>query len=281
MAPVALTQDAVELPARLLGNRRHQRDVHAPKAVLLGDLEQSGHPRIDRLVDRVADAKGSPAWRSAPRPRSGSADAGMLDLGRVGDRGGEDPRGAFRGSDEDGADAEDPGGHRALQRLGSAQVGQSRGNRARRHAMFDERDQHRVERHRLLWGREASHDLQVRHVSEADVPEQSARQIAPSDDDLVGRAPAHLGPIGLRGRGMTLLARGGSISSERPLEAAGGPGSPPNSCSRPATMSSSVSAWPACASSEPRGVQVRIHSTLPPPMTNTWPVTPSDSSLAR
>src|ERR1700686_4541984 len=64
------------------------------------------------------------------------------------------------------AHAEQPGGHRCLERLGRAVVGEARGDRAGRQAVLDQGDRERVEHDRLVIVREAALQLQEGDVAE-------------------------------------------------------------------------------------------------------------------
>jgi hypothetical protein len=87
-------------------------------------------------------------------------------------------------------------GHRGLQRFGGARIGEARGQRARRHAMLDQRDDDGVEGDGLLRRRDAPRELQEGHVAQVQVAEDFRGQVAPAHGDPVGGAVAQLGVQG-------------------------------------------------------------------------------------
>ena len=105
----------------------------------------------------------------------------------VGPRSSEKHGGVARRPQQHAAGAEQPGRHRALDRLGRACVGEPGSQSARGEAVVGERDEHGVE-HPALAGRGlASGDEEVGEISEAHRAHELAGQIAAGDGDAVGR----------------------------------------------------------------------------------------------
>ena len=95
--------------------------------------------------------------RTAPSAaaRSASPPVGHADAG---ERLVEEARGVLGGAEEDRPAAEQPGGDRALERLGRPRVGEPGGEHRRGEAVVGERDQHGVEQPGLARRRRAPGD---------------------------------------------------------------------------------------------------------------------------
>jgi hypothetical protein len=85
------------------------------------------------------------------------------------------PRRSFDRADEHGAEAAEAGGDGGLERLRRAEIRHARGDRARRHPVFDERDEQRVEDDGLIHVRKAAGQFEERHPAEIDFAEQFVR----------------------------------------------------------------------------------------------------------
>src|SRR5439155_12574112 len=85
-----------------------------------------------------------------------------------------------------------------LQGFGRAQVGHPRGDRARRHAVLDQRHRDRIEHHRFLRSWKPALELEESEVAERHVADE-LDQVVAAHDDPVGRAPTHLRPQLLAG----------------------------------------------------------------------------------
>ena len=198
MAPVALIgSDLPEHPFGFRLHRLHQRHVVARQPVLGRDLEQPRRARIDRLVQRMAQARHdllALAVGGDDLARHVGQRPGGLGAGR--DRLVQHARGAFGAADEHAAEPAEAGAHGGLQRFGSAGVGQAGDQRARRDAVLDQRHHDGVEGHRLLRRRDAAGELEEGHVAEVQVAEDLGRQVAPAHRDPVGRAVAEFGVQG-------------------------------------------------------------------------------------
>ena len=144
-------------------------------------------------------------------------------------------RGLLRGAAEPIAHAQQPGGDRSLQRLRRTEVRQPRRDRARRHAVFDQRDCDGVEHDRFLRGGQPSLQLEERKVTERDVADQ-VDELMPANDDPVGGGPPKVGA--------QLLAFAHAVLTRRVLYAA----SPKSASATRSTLQRNVSADRTAAS---------------------------------
>ncbi len=97
----------------------------------------------------------------------------------------------LRAAGEHAANAAQAGGDGRLQRFRRSEINQPRRHRLRRHAVFDQRDQKRVEDTRLLVRWHAPPDLQKGHGSKINLAEKIVGEITLLHGDLVRRAPSH------------------------------------------------------------------------------------------
>ena len=91
--------------------------------------------------------------------------------------------------------AEQPGGQRALQRVGRGEVGEPGGDRGGREAVVGQRDQHGLEDPGLRRRRPAQRDQPERQLAEADLAHQVGGEVLAEQPDLVGAStsPARSG----------------------------------------------------------------------------------------
>ena len=150
-------------------------------AGLARDLEQTHAARIDRLVDRMAEA--------------GHA----LVLGEHGGcvlavrhRVAEDARHAFHRADEHAAEAEEAAGDRRLERLRRPEVGEARDKRTGRDAVLYQGHHHGIEELGLAGRRYAAGELEERHVPKVQVPEDLAGEVFAAHEDPVHRRPGEV-----------------------------------------------------------------------------------------
>ena len=133
--------------------------------------------------------------RAARRPRCSAIVAQRRVVGRRAgasdrlQRVEEELRGVTGRAEEHAAGAEQPGGHRALDRLRRAGVGEPRRERARREAVIGERHEHRVEQAALLRRGLAPRDEQIRELGEREPAHDLARQVAAGHRDLGRGSP--------------------------------------------------------------------------------------------
>jgi hypothetical protein len=90
------------------------------------------------------------------------------------------------------AETEQAGGHRLLQRLGGAEVGQAGSDRARRQPVLHQGHRYGVEYRGLLGRGEAPHQLQEGQLPERHVADQ-LHQVVPADHDPVSGAVGDVG----------------------------------------------------------------------------------------
>ena len=86
--------------------------------------------------------------------------------------------------------AEQPGGERALQRVGRGQVGQPGGDRGRGEAVVGQRDEHRLEDPGLAGRRAPLRDQPEGQLAEADLAHQVGGEVLAEQRDLVGAGGA-------------------------------------------------------------------------------------------
>src|SRR5579875_2761299 len=168
---------------RLLADPRHQRDISAGESRLRRDLEQGRRARIEGLVKRMADAGDdlpSRAERRHDLPRDG-VEIGPL---AVRQRLLKHARRVVERSGEDGAEAEESGRHRTLDRFRRAAIGQPRRKGGGRDPVLHEDDHHRVEDARLRLLRQATEDLEKGHLAEIDLADNLLAEIETVHHDL-------------------------------------------------------------------------------------------------
>src|SRR5579875_38326 len=174
---------APRLPRRLRADPRHQRDISAGESRLRRDLEQGRRARIEGLVKRMADAGDdlpSRAERRHDLPRDG-VEIGPL---AVRQRLLKHARRVVERSGEDGAEAEESGRHRTLDRFRRAAIGQPRRKGGGRDPVLHEDDHHRVEDARLRLLRQATEDLEKGHLAEIDLADNLLAEIETVHHDL-------------------------------------------------------------------------------------------------
>ena len=173
-------------------DRLEQPQVRAAQPFLVGDLDQSRGPRVLHLVDRVAQPGDEPALPRVRRTAaSASASHPASSVGRSPSCSveyGVQVAAAVLGHAEEPRPApEQPGGHRALQRVGRGEVGEPGRDRRRGEAVVGQRDQHRLEHPRLAGVGRRSVDQPERQLAEPDLAHQVAGETLPQQADLLGR----------------------------------------------------------------------------------------------
>ena len=159
-----------------------ERDVRPADAALVRQLEDPLRARVERPVQRMAEAR---------HPAAGVVDLArdLAGLATRRDRLLEQPRALLRRAEDDRPGAEDPGRDGSLQR---SRVGRERHPRrdVRRHQpVLRDRDQQQVEEVALVLGRLVAGQQQVEVLGEADPAHQVAGEVAPADLDPVGIRP--------------------------------------------------------------------------------------------
>src|SRR6266851_1282320 len=183
-------QLAAEAARRLLAHDLDQLHIAAGESVGLRHLEETRRARVDRLVDRVTQPRNCSLRLLLPGddPFGKGLQVGVVAC--ILERLLKHSSDLFRGPAEAVPHPQKARRDRALQRFGRAKVCHPRGDRARRHAVLDQRDRDRVEHHRLLRSREPALELQEREVAERHVADELGQVVA-AHDNLVRRAPAH------------------------------------------------------------------------------------------
>ena len=134
----------------------HELDIPAGKAVLGRQREELRRAGVDLLVHRVAEATDGPLGIAVLTDNSGCdgtqvcAGLGVLQAQL------EHARGVLGRTSESIANPEQARGDGTLQSFGCAEIGEPRDDRARRHAVLNERDRDGVEHDRLLGCRKAT-----------------------------------------------------------------------------------------------------------------------------
>ncbi len=140
-------------------------------------------------MDRVADAWDRPSLVPiSPHHITGD----RLDTRSIGRRRLEHAGHVFDRASVARPEPEQPGRDCCLQRLRSTEIGEPGGNRARGHAVLDQRDGDGVEDGRLLGSGQAALQLQEGEVAQRDCADQVDQLVAP-DDDPVGGAVGDVG----------------------------------------------------------------------------------------
>ena len=161
--------------------------MRAAHPALVGELEDALGARVERPVNRVAEA--------------GQALAGAVDLPRqpIGHRAGlvagrnlrlgplEQPGARLGGAQDHRPGAEDPRGDGAVQRSGVGGEGHPRGDVGGHHPVLGDRDQEQIEEEALLRARLPPGEQQMEVLGEREPSHQVAREV-PS---------AHLDPVGI------------------------------------------------------------------------------------
>jgi hypothetical protein len=114
-------------------------------------------------------------------------------------------RRALHGAKEGTADAQQPGCHRALQRLRRAHQRETGCNGRRRDAVLEQRHQHRVDDLHLGGRGHVAHDLEEHHLREGDLADQFV------DQALVAHVDGVVGIGADGGGGLLWLGHGGSF----------------------------------------------------------------------
>jgi hypothetical protein len=173
-----LSQDArMDPPDRL-----EQGEVRAVHPFLGGDPQQHRRPRILDLVHRVAQ----PGDATGARLDGGQRDRVPVRVRPVlFDQIMQEPSTVLGHAEEAGSAAEQPGGHRALQGLRRAEVGQPGRDRGRREPVVGQRDQHRLEHPRLARAGPPPGHQPERQLTEADLAHQVGGQVLPEQPDLL------------------------------------------------------------------------------------------------
>jgi len=131
--------------ARLLGDQLHELDVAPGQAVVGGDREQPGGAGIGRLVDGMPESRDG-LFRFLRAGHDLAREVARFGIGCGGPkRLLERSRRFFDRATETRSHSEQARCHRALQRLGRAEVGEARRDGARGEAVLHKRDGDRVE----------------------------------------------------------------------------------------------------------------------------------------
>ena len=160
-----------------------EQDVRPAHAAGVGELEDPLGARVERPVDRMAEARHPAAGRVDRARRSRAATAAGVAAGRhLLLRLLEQPRARLGRAEDDRAAAEDPRRDGALQRSGVGRERHARGDVGGHHPVLGDRDEQQVEEEALVLGRLAPGEQQVEVLGEA----QPAHQVAGRGR---GRAP--------------------------------------------------------------------------------------------
>ena len=177
-----------------------EQHVRAAHAARVGQLEDALRARVERPVERVAEARrlarrtrGAPRAMLAPRPPRASPPAATRSCASL-----EQPRAGLGGAEDDRAAAEDPGRDRALQRVGVGRERHARGDVRGHHPVLGDRDEQQVEEVALVLASARSPvSSRWKYSVKLSLPIRSPRQVA----------AAHLDPVGI---GLADVADGGA-----------------------------------------------------------------------
>ena len=167
--------------------------MHAAHATLLGEFENALGSRIDRAMERVAEA-GQLLTRASDIVRHGRGDlGGRLPVTHPGRRALEQPGALLGGAEDHRSAPQDARRDRALERAGIGRERHPSRDVRRHHPVLGDRHEQRIEEEALLLRRLAAGQQKMEVLGEADVPDQLVRQIAAAYLDTIRISLADVG----------------------------------------------------------------------------------------
>jgi hypothetical protein len=156
--------------------------VRSPQALLVGNRDDHGSPRVNSLMYRVAqsrdEAASSPLLGNRPAGKRVPLLIGLWKLARDScQHACEKAASIFCDAEEPRATTQQTRRYRSLERIWSAVQSQTRRDRGRGKAMIGQRDEHRLEYTHLLWCRALLSGEPESQLAKPDITNQLASEI--------------------------------------------------------------------------------------------------------